>query len=101
MMHSELEVALNKYDCILSAIFITSERVTAVDFQLPHAPFGFQVMSRVPATAEAKVVDRIIACLRPFSMGVWLTILGLVVLSAILIGTFEGGWGEYCCWRTA
>ncbi|GAX75198.1 hypothetical protein CEUSTIGMA_g2642.t1 [Chlamydomonas eustigma] len=88
-----LAYALSKYDCLISELSVTPDRVPAMDFMVPDVYSGFQVMGYAPYIEPVPLIDKFLSVFKPFSLSCWLAIFGLVIMSAIMMLLYESGQG--------
>ncbi|PPD66137.1 hypothetical protein GOBAR_DD36987 [Gossypium barbadense] len=74
-----------KYDAAVGDITITSNRSLYVDFTLPFTDMGIGMVSRL----TPKENQNLWIFLKPLTPGLWLTIVGVYVLSALFIWLIE------------
>ncbi|PPD66136.1 hypothetical protein GOBAR_DD36986 [Gossypium barbadense] len=79
------QVYLQKYDAAVGDITITSNRSLYVDFTLPFTDMGIGMVSRL----TSKENQNLWIFLKPLTPGLWLTIVGVYVLSALFIWLIE------------
>ncbi|MFQ6619517.1 hypothetical protein Gotur_000790 [Gossypium turneri] len=79
------QVYLQKYDAAVGDITITSNRSLYVDFTLPFTDMGIGMVSRL----TPKENQNLWIFLKPLTPGLWLTIVGVYVLSALVIWLIE------------
>ncbi|XP_012473525.1 glutamate receptor 1.2 [Gossypium raimondii] len=79
------QVYLQKYDGAVGDITITSNRSLYVDFTLPFTDMGIGMVSRL----TPKENQNLWIFLKPLTPGLWLTIVGVYVLSALFIWLIE------------
>ncbi|TYH09548.1 hypothetical protein ES288_A07G104700v1 [Gossypium darwinii] len=79
------QLYLQTYDAIAGDITITANRSLYVDFTLPFTEMGIGMVTRLPP----KESQNLWIFLKPLSPGLWLTIVGVYVLSALFIWLIE------------
>ncbi|GAX75199.1 hypothetical protein CEUSTIGMA_g2643.t1 [Chlamydomonas eustigma] len=102
-IYQSLAYALSKYDCLISGLTMTPERMPIMDFMVPDVYAGFQVMAFAPQVRITSITDKMLQVFKPFSVNLWLAILGLVGVSALTMYIFESGRGvnpdEFSWWE--
>lgn len=68
-------------DLAITDLTITSERESAVDFTMPFMNLGISILYRKPT----KTPPSLFSFLSPFSVGVWLYLIGALVLVSIML----------------
>eukprot|EP00756_Hemistasia_phaeocysticola_P064449 Hpha_TRINITY_DN7805_c0_g2::TRINITY_DN7805_c0_g2_i1::g.185521::m.185521 len=93
MLH-EAEAALadplGQYDLLLANIPITEPRMEVLDFTQPMFDTESVILVRVPVAAEPAMFR----FLEPFSAGMWGTVLGMIVMNALVFYWLENGISE-------
>ncbi|GBF99964.1 hypothetical protein Rsub_12657 [Raphidocelis subcapitata] len=86
-----LEHVTTKFDCALESLQVKTERAVLVNFMTPNFPFGYTLAGPGPKLREVNLWRTLTNFLRPFTWQVWLTIIGLWLVSAAAILVFENG----------
>ncbi|CAF1405603.1 unnamed protein product, partial [Rotaria sordida] len=82
---AELNSINGTWDIIISDITITSNRLLTVDFSVPI----YETAIRVIVRDSSPISVNFLSYLRPFSLEVWLSIIGIVIYSGLLVFLFE------------
>ena len=91
------------FDCVLR-LEITQTRMDMADFTIPIDPYGMIVITSLPSVVGPVGWTRWMSFTLPFSLDLWLGLLGMALVSAVMIALFEGGKGvnphEFSWWCT-
>ncbi|KAA3458519.1 glutamate receptor 1.3-like [Gossypium australe] len=79
------QVYLQNYDAVVGDITITANRSSYVDFTLPYTDMGVGMVTRL----SPKDSQNLWIFLKPLTPGLWLTMVGVYVVTALVIWLIE------------
>ena len=77
------------WDCVLSSVIQTPDKSLVVDFLMPTQQYSLAVVARRAVVPRVTIGDMLAAWTQPFDRYIWLLLGALLLLSGLLMYTFE------------
>ena len=84
----------HSYDCVLTATYLTAEKLPYMSFMQSMQPYGFQVVTNKAVVVVRPLVQKLWTWTLVFDRDVWLVMAGGLVFVGIAMWWLEGEWNE-------